>query len=273
MNEPDAPDFWRKDFIAALRLIGTASARLPYGVPEPVLGAQAAIELYSGGPWPPMRQIELLTADALQIQTELIATGFRPEECSSTDARYLSHPVIDRGIRIGLRPSVQANMVAVEIGRTGRDGATTIRVVGIEDLIADQTSGWLRQGRRRSELTTVVQVLVELGRAGVAGPFRPAYLQRRLAQQTGGEVVLESSLAPYCLDDPAPRMTNLTSIACLVRSWRATRNLPFDTIDLFAGEYRTDRRSADIPKRNEMTEIGCAAARTAKIIPFRPYRQ
>jgi hypothetical protein len=67
-------------------------------------------------------------------------------------------------------------------------------------------------------------------------------------------------------------MTNLRSIACLVRSWRATRNLPLDAIDLFDDENRADRRSADIPKRNEMMEIGCLAVRTARIIPFRPHR-
>jgi hypothetical protein len=272
MHEPDALDFWRKDYVAALRLIGSAAARLPYGVPEPVLGGQAAIELYSGGLWPPTRQVELLTADPRRLQAELMETGFRADECSPTDARNLWHPTIGRGVSIAVRAPVDANVVAVEIGSFGRHDATTIRVVGIEDLIADQISGWLRHGGRRSEITTLVQVLVELGRAGVAGPFRPAYLQRRLAQQTGGVVVLESSLTAHSLDDPAPRMTNLRSIACLVRSWRATRNLPLDAIDLFDDENRADRRSADIPKRNEMMEIGCLAVRTARIIPFRPHR-
>jgi hypothetical protein len=68
-------------------------------------------------------------------------------------------------------------------------------------------------------------------------------------------------------------MTNLSSIAWLVRSWRSSRNLPLDATDLFAGENRTDQGSADIPKRKEVMEIGCLAVRTAKIIPFRPYPQ
>ena len=79
MHEPDASDFWRKDFVAALRLIGSAAARLSYGVPEPVLGGQAAIELYSGGLWPPTRQIELLTMDASRLRPELMEMGFRPD--------------------------------------------------------------------------------------------------------------------------------------------------------------------------------------------------
>jgi len=63
-------------------------------------------------------------------------------------------------------------VVAVEIGPTGRNDEATIRVVGIEDLIADQVANWLRLGDRRSEVATLVQVLVELGRTRVAGPFR-----------------------------------------------------------------------------------------------------
>jgi hypothetical protein len=77
MEHPDAADLWRKDFIATLRLIGSAAARLPYGVPEPVLGGDAAIELYSGGLWP-TRKLELLAADARRLQAELIGIGLPP---------------------------------------------------------------------------------------------------------------------------------------------------------------------------------------------------
>jgi hypothetical protein len=45
-----------------LRKIASAAARLPYGVPEPVVGGLAAIELYPGGFWPTL-QVELLTAE------------------------------------------------------------------------------------------------------------------------------------------------------------------------------------------------------------------
>jgi len=241
-------------------------------VPEPVLGGQAATELYLGRLWPPTRQVELLTTDASRLRPELMKMGFRPDECAPSDARRLWHPTIERCISIAARPPPDVNVVAVEIGSSGRHDATTIRVVGIEDLIADQISVWLQQGGPRSEITTLVQVLVELGRAGVAGPFRPAYLQRRLEQQTGGEVVLEPSLAHHSLDDPAPRMTSLNSIGCLVGSWRAKRNLPVEAADLFPSESRTYRGSVDILNRHEMVEIGCLAGRTAKIIPFRPHR-
>jgi hypothetical protein len=269
MDHPDAPDFWRKDFLATLRLIGSAAARLPYGAPEPVLGDQAAVELYSGGLWA-ARQVELLTTEARRLRAELMETGFRRDECSPPDVRNLRHPWFDRGVNIITRAPIDANVVAVEIGTAGRQDVTTIRVIGIEDLIADQIMGWLGQGGRRGVITTLIQVLTELGRSGVAGPFRPAYLQRRLARETGGEAVLELPLAPYGLDDSAPRMTSLTSIRSVVGSWRASRNLPLDAAVLFGGPHRSDRKRSRIRNRNEITEKGRLGVKTAQIIPFRP---
>ena len=169
MDHPDVPDLWRKDFVATLRLSGSAAARLPYGVPEPVLGDEAAIELYSGGLWP-ARQVELLTTEARHLRAELMNVGFRQDERSPSDVRNLRHPWFDRGVNITTQAPIDANVVAVEIGTAGRQDTTTIRVVGIEDLIADQITGWLRQGRPRGAITMPVQVLVELGR-----PMRPTY--------------------------------------------------------------------------------------------------
>jgi len=269
VDHPEAPDFWRKDFVATLRLIGSAAARLPYGVPEPVLGGEAAIELYSGGLWA-ARQVELLTTEARRLRTELVDAGSRREECFPGDGSDLGHPWFDRNVNITERAPIEASVVTVEIGTAGRREATTIRVIGIEDLIADQVTSWREQGRQRGGIAPLIQVLVELGRAGVAGPFRPAYLQRRLARETEGEAVLELPLAPYGLDDPAPRMMSLTSIASVVASWRASRNLPPDAADLFGGPPRLDRKPSDIRNRNEITEKGRLGVKTAQIIPFRP---
>jgi PPOX class probable F420-dependent enzyme len=114
MHEPDTPDSWRKDFVAALRLIGFAAARLPHGMPEPVLGGRAALELYSGGLWP-APQFELLTADAHRLQAELMETGFRPDECSRSEMRTLWHPALDRGVSIAFRPPVDTNVVGSQV--------------------------------------------------------------------------------------------------------------------------------------------------------------
>ena len=213
MDHLDTPDLWRERFVAALRLIGSAAARLPYGVPEPAIGGEAAIELYSGGLWSTL-YIRLLTTAPFPLQAELIATGFRRGERVSCEKRTLWHPALDLGVSISARPPVEANVVAVEIG-TAHDVAP-LRVVGLEDLIVDQIAGWLGQGGRSGAMATRIQVLVELGRAGVGGPFRAAYLQRRLARETKGEAILEPPPSPYNLDDPLPRTASrlLSPVLC-----------------------------------------------------------
>ena len=42
---------WRNSVLHALQLLAQASARMRYGVPEPVLCGAAAVELYTGGLW------------------------------------------------------------------------------------------------------------------------------------------------------------------------------------------------------------------------------
>jgi hypothetical protein len=272
MDHTDASDLWRTDFVAALRLIGLAAARLPYGMPEPVLGGEAVIELYSGGLWP-TPQIELLTPEAQWLREELLEMGFREDERSSFAMPSLWHPTLEPGVSIVVRSPVDANVLAVQIETPGRQDATTIRVIGIEDLIADQITGWLGRGGRGGETTTIVQVLVELGRAGVGGPFRPAYLQRRLARETGGEAVLEAPVAHYGLDDPTPRLTSLTAIAAKLLRWRASRGLPNHAAHLLSGGHPNNRSLPVMRDRSQMTATGGVGAMTAQIIPFRPNAQ
>jgi hypothetical protein len=272
MAHPDDPGPWRERFVDALRLIGSAAARLPYGVPEPVLGGHAAIELYSGG-HQLARDFELLTAEPRRLQAELMGTGFRRDERCSCDAWTLRHPALEFGLNIAMRPPVNANVVFVEVGAEDAHNAATIRVIGIENLIADQIASRLDHGGRPRAITTLVQVLVELGRAGVGGPFRPAYLQRRLARETEGEADLEPSPAADSLDDLAPRMTSLTAIAGVVRSWRTKRGLSGDATSLFGSRSRARAGTGDTRRGNAIEGPGGLTIMTAQIIPFRPLGQ
>jgi hypothetical protein len=58
----DAP--WRANFVEALGLLARAAARLPFGVPDPVLSGTSAVELYSGGLWS-AAVLEVLAEDAM----------------------------------------------------------------------------------------------------------------------------------------------------------------------------------------------------------------
>jgi len=67
---------WRQDFLSALGLIAQASARLPFGVPDPVLSGRSAVELYTGSQWP-AASLDVVCANARHLTSELFAVGFR----------------------------------------------------------------------------------------------------------------------------------------------------------------------------------------------------
>jgi hypothetical protein len=79
---------WRTNFIESLHLLAQAAARLPLGMPEPILCGASVIELYTGGLWPGPG-IELLASDTRQLAATLFAVGNVPvaaiEACGTPD--------------------------------------------------------------------------------------------------------------------------------------------------------------------------------------------
>ena len=91
---------WRASFINALQLVGRASARLPFGVPDPVLHGSSAIELYTGGLWS-AADLDLYTLEPRPLIAELFGLGFRWAERPRRGGRGLWHPELHIGINIG----------------------------------------------------------------------------------------------------------------------------------------------------------------------------
>jgi hypothetical protein len=60
----------------SIELAGLASARLPFGVPDPLLCGASAVALYTGGLWP-AAALELTAADPGKLVAELFAIGCR----------------------------------------------------------------------------------------------------------------------------------------------------------------------------------------------------
>ena len=67
---------WRDSFVGALRLLGQAVTRLPFGVPDPILGGASAVALYTGDLWP-VGELQVIAADTRPLTAELVAAGFR----------------------------------------------------------------------------------------------------------------------------------------------------------------------------------------------------
>ena len=112
--------------------------------------------------------------------------------------------------------------VGVDLGTHGSADQEPgwLRVVGIEDVIAEQVRDCLMDRTPGGESGLRLQALVGLGQEGVGGGFRAGYLQCRLARETGGEVVIESlSPGDHWGQVPAPRMMTLTCMRAAVMAW------------------------------------------------------
>jgi hypothetical protein len=233
MQMVDTRTHWSRDFLAAMDLAGQASARLPFGVPDPVMGGAAAVALYTGGFWS-ATALEMATVDKRKLVAELFAVGFRWSR--GTRSVDLWHPDCAIGIDILSMtapgtPAEQANQltVALDLERHGRSAATTLQVVGIENLIAEQVQGWLLDSAPRGEHVTRLQALVALARAGVGGPLRAGYLQRRLARETQGEVSIDDlSLGSEGRWAGSQRYMRLTDMQSRIQAWRAREGLAAD---------------------------------------------
>jgi hypothetical protein len=86
--------------------------------------------------------------------------------------------------RAPLLPAEAANLltIATEGGRVGRVG-TSLKVIGIEDVIAQQVASWRSHRMPSTQTITRIHTLIVLARRGIGGPFRARYLQRRLARE------------------------------------------------------------------------------------------
>src|SRR5580700_1427456 len=82
---------WRDSFVGALRLLGQAVTRLPFGVPDPILCGASAVALYTGDLWP-VGELQVIAADARPLTAELFAVGFRWTRRPLHIGRGLWHP-------------------------------------------------------------------------------------------------------------------------------------------------------------------------------------
>jgi hypothetical protein len=267
----------RADLLDALQAVGAVVARLPYSVAEPVLCGTAATSLYTAGLWR-CAEMALWVADPLALTAALSAEGFRPDDSGGPGEGGFRRSDLRCTLRVagggsGVGPAIATNTVRVglDLDATAifKRGLFSIRVIGVEDLIADQIVGWLGKGGRQGEAAILSQVLVELGRMGVGGPFRPAYLQRRLDRETNGEAMFELPHTASPLDDLSPRHTSLNAIANMVNRWRSRRGLFNDVHENgFADALATAPSGADRCRNDQEEREGQVPAPGARIIPF-----
>jgi hypothetical protein len=266
---------WSRHFLAAMELAAQASVRLPFGVPDPVMGGAAAVALYTGGLWP-VTALEMTTVDERKLVAELFAVGFRWSR--GTRSVDLWHPDCAIGIdvlstTVPGTPTEPANQLTVtlDLERRGPSAATTLQVVGIEGLIIDQARSWLLDGTPRGEPVARLQALVALARAGVGGPLRAGYLQRRLARETQGEVSLDDlSFGSEGRWVGTPRCMGLTDMQSRIQAWRAREGLASEPPGAIGVDRPDIALVARIGERDGNFAQGWRSGLTsATVLPFR----
>src|SRR5262249_32663200 len=151
--------------------------------------------------------------------------GFRWAERPRIGGKGLWHRELHIGINIAAyeTPSDLAglsNVLTVIDDLDQRHAQASLRVIGIEDLIAVQIAACGKDGTPFSEAASLTRVLVALAREGVGGRFRAGYLQRRVSWDTYGAVVIEGELSGHAVEcDPMPRFTQLTCMRALIDAW------------------------------------------------------
>jgi hypothetical protein len=228
MNQTNDRTSWRESFITALNVLAEATASQPVGALDPALSGASALELYTGGLWPTC-DVELLCVEPRPLMIGLFASGFRWVKRPRSVGRVLWHSELQIGVNLverreplGVAERANALAVAIDLTPTGRAQREplSLKVVGVEDLIARQVGAWLRDGAGSGEAAAKLQTLVSLAREGVGGLLRVGYLQRRLSSETDGEVVFES-LSAEAGRDPSPqlRRTSLTRMQVTIKVW------------------------------------------------------
>jgi hypothetical protein len=269
---------WRDSFVGALRLLGQAVTRLPFGVPDPILCGASAVALYTGDLWP-VGELQVIAADTRPLIAELFAAGFRWTQRPLYLGRSLWHhqlqigaDVIEDHALLASAEPLNAFSVTVDWPLAARVGGelASIKVIGIEDLIVEQVADWLARRVSTGEVATKSGVLATLAQSGVGGRFRGEYLQRRLAWETNGEVAFDTSPSKDELaEGSAPRMITLIRMQTLIKAWRLRHGFAFDAPrSRLARGSRRNRILEDRSQNDEATRAGTSSFVSANVVPF-----
>jgi hypothetical protein len=273
MRDGVKPNIWRRNFIEALRVLGEAAARLPFGVPDPVLCGAAAVELYTGGLWSTPRLIARTHA-ARALTVELFAAGFQLRHDQDGSGACLWHPDFEIGMDLlehqtgaGSVGATNAVRVAIdEPAETARP--VSVKAIGVEDLIVDEAVGSLARRRPSNEALVRGRVLMELGCEGICGGFCIGYLERRLRWETAGEVVLDSHLISASVEYAAgARTITLGEMRHVISTWRTRRGFSFE--DAVSRTTRQVGSTKPLGYRAGMLcRAGGSSGGSAEVIPF-----
>ena len=247
---------------------------------DPILCGASAVALFTGDLWP-VDELQVIAADTRPLTAELFAVGFRWTQRPLYHGKGFSwHPrhlqigadVIEDHVSLASAEFLNVLPVTGDWPLAARVGGelASIKVIGIEDLIVEHASDWLACRMPTSEVATKSGVLLTLAQGGVGGRFRGAYLQRRLAWETNGEVAFDVSPSRYDLaDDIAPRTTALTRMQTLINASYLRHGFAFDAPSSRPARGSRRNRTPESWHRNdEARRAGTSSFVSVNVVPF-----
>jgi len=181
---------YRKEFVAALNLLAQACEvmiKRPGVDFKPVLVGGAAAELMSGGMFT-SGDFDFVTPWQEAFEEALIGLGFVRPILPGHISRGLLHPPTQTSVEVvgsRLMDGAADGRRTFEV----RIGEGAVRVIAVEDLIADRMAQYGESRRQRVELLQQAKVIFQLD--GLAGQVDEEYLDRRIRHETANEFGLE----------------------------------------------------------------------------------
>jgi hypothetical protein len=183
---------FRPEFVEALTLLATAIEQLTAsGHGPPVLVGGAAVELYTGGQIT-SGDFDFVSSRQAEFFAQLEKLGFERPDRAGWLTRSLWHPRLRFGVQVvsgslmdGNADSARIRLVDVSAGP--EEHGLTLRVIPVEDLIADRMAQALAGKPFRKDMQNQAVRLYEL-----AEGIDSDYLERRIRTETGGEASLET---------------------------------------------------------------------------------
>ncbi|MBV8190844.1 MAG: hypothetical protein JOY64_03650 [Alphaproteobacteria bacterium] len=182
---------FRHEFVEALTLLATAIDRLKArGYSPPILVGGAAVELYTGGQVT-SGDFDFVSADQAEFLSELERVGFERPKRAGWLTRSLWHPRLRFAVQVVSGALMDGNADAaririVEVSADQEESDLTLRVIPIEDLIADRMAQALATNVIREDMQNQAVRLYQL-----AEGLDSDYLDRRIRTETGGEGSLQ----------------------------------------------------------------------------------
>jgi hypothetical protein len=161
-------------------------------------------------------------------------------------------------------------VVVLDLELSGQPHVASLKVVGIEDLIAQQVGCWLKDGALSGELAARLQALAGLGREGVGGPLGASYLQRRLTRETNSEVIVEMlRVEEGAAQIRTPRTTGPAHMHTRISAWRDHCGLSSDTPPAIDPGRTGDTPTSLVRDKNDGRKRGgWFGLPSAEILPF-----